>query len=241
MRSLFAKVLGWFVITLVLTLTATILISALSYNPYSSQRQAAFSTVLSLEMSEARNAWETGGRDALVAALARFRRVTRASEVILTDANGTDLLTGEQHADLVREAHSWSRFPFSGRRGTTFARFSGDGKYWFFMVAHPQSLFFSTLQPAHLLVLMMAVLMCYAFAYHLTAPLRRLQKALERFGHGDLEARAEETRHDELGELATSFNRMGDRIQTLLAAERRLLLDISHELRSPLARLSASQ
>jgi two-component system sensor histidine kinase CpxA len=53
-------------------------------------------------------------------------------------------------------------------------------------------------------------------------------------------ARAEESRKDELGDLAASFNHMADHIQTLLAAERRLLFDISHELRSPLARLSVA-
>jgi two-component system sensor histidine kinase CpxA len=63
---------------------------------------------------------------------------------------------------------------------------------------------------------------------------------VERFGAGDLAARAEMNRRDELGELAETFNRMADRIQTLLAAERRLLLDISHELRSPLARLAVA-
>lgn len=240
MRSLFAKILGWFVVTLVLTSVASILISALSYNPYSSQRQAVFSMLLSLEMSEARHAWESGGAPALASALERFRRVTRATETIFTDAGGTDLLSGERHADLVREARNWSRFPFSGRHGTTFARFSTDGRYCFFLVVRPQGLFFSNLQPAHLLVLALAALLCYALAYHLTAPLRRLQKALERFGRGDLDARAEESRHDELGELAGAFNSMASRIQTLLAAERRLLLDISHELRSPLARLSVA-
>src|SRR5947209_4630247 len=43
---------------------------------------------------------------------------------------------------------------------------------------------------------------------------------------------------DEIGNLARSFNAMADRIQTLLTAERRLLQDVSHELRSPLSRLS---
>ena len=240
MRSLFAKILGWFVLALVTTLAATILTSALTYNPRSSPRQAPFSMLLSLEMSEARNAWESGGRPALQSALARFRQVTNAREVIFTDAGGTDLLTGEQHADLVREARNWSRFPFSGRGGTTFARFSNDGRYCFLLVVNPRRLFSSNLQPAHLLVLILAVLFCYALAYHLTAPLRRLQKAVDRFGHGDLEARAEERRKDEMGQLAGAFNRMAGRIQTLLTAERRLLLDISHELRSPLARLNVA-
>ena len=70
--------------------------------------------------------------------------------------------------------------------------------------------------------------------------MRALQKAVERFGRGDLSARAGSTRRDELGQLARTFDRMADRIETLLAAERRLLLDISHELRSPLARLGVA-
>ena len=78
------------------------------------------------------------------------------------------------------------------------------------------------------------------FALHLTNPVRQLQKAVDRFGHGDLTARVGSTRRDELGELARTFDRMADRTQTLLAAERRLLLDISHELRSPLARLDVA-
>ena len=84
------------------------------------------------------------------------------------------------------------------------------------------------------------VLLCYAFAYHLTSPVRRLRAVVDCFGRGDFSARAAANRKDELGELATSFNQMADRIQTLLAAERRLLLDISHELRSPLARLGVA-
>ncbi len=83
-------------------------------------------------------------------------------------------------------------------------------------------------------------MLCYALAYHLTAPLRPLQKALDRFGRGEFDARADESRRDELGDLAGAFNRMAIHIQTLLAAQRRLLLDISHELRSPLARLSVA-
>jgi signal transduction histidine kinase len=240
MRSLFAKILGWFVLTVVVTLTASIAITALSYNPYSSEHPTPLSMMLNAEMAESRHAWETGGRDALAGTLDRFRRVAHAAEVIFTDAQGTDLITGEQHPKLINEARHWSRFPFSGDRGTTFARFSADGRYCFFLIAAPRSLMLGNLQTAHLLILALVVLLCYALAYHLTAPLRRLQKALDHFGRGDLDARAQENRHDELGDLARAFDRMADRIQTLLAAERRLLLDISHELRSPLARLSVA-
>jgi signal transduction histidine kinase len=96
------------------------------------------------------------------------------------------------------------------------------------------------LQPEHLFVMAAAIGLCYWLALYLTRPVRRIQKAVERFGRGDLTARTQSDRGDELGELARTFDRMADRIETLLAAERRLLLDISHELRSPLARLGVA-
>jgi two-component system sensor histidine kinase CpxA len=67
-----------------------------------------------------------------------------------------------------------------------------------------------------------------------------MHKAVESFGRGDFSARVKSTRSDELGRLARAFDRMAGRIQMLLTAERRLLLDISHELRSPLARLGVA-
>jgi len=74
-------------------------------------------------------------------------------------------------------------------------------------------------------------------AVNLASPLRNLRKVVERFGRGELGARSEVSRKDEIGELARSFNLMAGQITTLLSAERRLLQDVSHELRSPLARL----
>jgi len=65
-----------------------------------------------------------------------------------------------------------------------------------------------------------------------------LTRAVERFGAGDLTARAGSHRRDEIGELGRAFDTMAERISTLLAAERRLLQDVSHELRTPLARIS---
>jgi Signal transduction histidine kinase len=92
----------------------------------------------------------------------------------------------------------------------------------------------------HLIILGMLGLLCYAFAKQLTRPVEKLKNTVDRFGRGDFTARARSTRGDEIGQLARTFDTMADRIQTLLSAERRLLLDISHELRSPLARLSVA-
>src|SRR5262249_3229770 len=68
-------------------------------------------------------------------------------------------------------------------------------------------------------------------------PIRRVTVVVQRFGRGDLAARVNSARQDEIGGLARSFDAMADRMQTLLRSERQLLEDISHELRSPLTRL----
>ena len=159
---------------------------------------------------------------------------------VLTDENGRDLLTNEDRSDLIRHVQRRVLYQIFRTGDSTVARKSDDGRFWFFFIvprAHVGSWF---LQPEHLYVMVAAVGLCYWLALYLTRPVRKLQKAVERFGRGDLSARAQSVRRDELGQLARTFDRMADRIETLLAAERRLLLDISHELRSPLARLGVA-
>ena len=236
MRSLFAKILVWFVVSILVTIAATLLTSALTYDT-TSARQAPFSMLLNLEVREARHAWESGGAEELRGTLQRLKEVTHASQAMLLDSKGVDLLTGESHAEMLPYAERLVHSPFSFR-SHIFARKSVDARYCLVLVR--QNWFFWFLQPAHFLVLALTVLLCYGLAHYLTAPVRRLRSAVDRLGRGDLTARAEESRKDELGDLAASFNRMADHIQTLLAAERRLLFDISHELRSPLARLSVA-
>ena len=68
-------------------------------------------------------------------------------------------------------------------------------------------------------------------------PIRSVTDTVVRFGQGDMSARTYLLRQDEIGWLARSFNDMAERLEGLLVSERRLLEDISHELRSPLARM----
>jgi two-component system sensor histidine kinase CpxA len=73
---------------------------------------------------------------------------------------------------------------------------------------------------------------------YITRPVRQLAGVVDRFGAGELTARATPRSNDEIGNLGRSFNAMAERIETLLMTERQLLQDVSHELRSPLARLT---
>lgn len=77
-------------------------------------------------------------------------------------------------------------------------------------------------------------------AWNLTRPMMQMRKAFGRVSQGDLSVRLFSTmgkRHDELSEVARDFDSMAERLQVLVKAREELLHDVSHELRSPLARL----
>jgi len=192
--------------------------------------------LIAFQLEEARTAYETGGQPGLEQFMRRFHLVF-AGEGILTGPSGRDLLTGADESGLLGKSREESRFPALRVRGAVIARNSADGKYWFIFVIPHIRLGYWFLAPQHWWMMAAGVFLCYLLAYYLTYPVRKLQRAVERFGRGDLSARSATRRRDELGELGRTFDRMADRIQTLLDAEHRLLLDISHELRSPLARL----
>jgi signal transduction histidine kinase len=243
MNSLFAKILAWFCCTLVITLVGSAFISSISMNPNDSDQRAPVSRLLRFQLEEARTAYETGGRPELQAYLETLSRIYDAKG-ILADEKGRDLLTGEDRSGLVRRARlgapGATLYRYFTLGDATLARAAADGRYWFFFIVPRTSLAPSFLTPEHLFFMAAAVLLCYWLALHLTSPVRALQKAVERFGGGDFTARVNSNRRDELGQLANTFDRMAGRIETLLTAERRLLLDISHELRSPLARLGVA-
>jgi two-component system sensor histidine kinase CpxA len=147
----------------------------------------------------------------------------------LADINGRDFLTGEDLSEFIR----------SPRRPGVIARFDQEHATWYILRFPRRNWLRWWFQPEHVAAMLVVILLlCWAFARHVTRPVQTLQRIVDRFGHGDLGERAKAERRDELGQLARAFNRMAERIETLLAAERRLLGDISHELRSPLARLS---
>jgi two-component system sensor histidine kinase CpxA len=239
MRSLFAKILLWFWCALAITVVGSAFISALNVNQDDSDQRAPVARLVTFQLEEARSAYETGGRPGLQAFLDTLRRVYDAQGV-LTDDKGRDLLSNADRSDLVRHARRRALDQFFRTGDATVARAADDGRYWFFFIVPRAPVGSWFLQPEHIFVIAAAVLLCYWLAYYLTSPVRKLEKAVERFGRGDLSARVSSNRRDELGQLARTFDRMASRIETLMAAERRLLLDSSHELRSPLARLGVA-
>jgi two-component system, OmpR family, sensor kinase len=80
-------------------------------------------------------------------------------------------------------------------------------------------------------------------AWYVAKPIRSLREAFDAAAGGDLERRIASrigTRNDELADLGRDFDRMASRLQSSMEGQRRLLHDVSHEMRSPLARLQAA-
>jgi len=91
-----------------------------------------------------------------------------------------------------------------------------------------------------LLFTVTGAIFCYLVSRYLTKPLAKLGEAAAQIAEGRLETRVDPSlraRRDEIADLARNFDRMAERIEALIGGQRRLLGDVSHELRSPLSRL----
>ena len=93
-----------------------------------------------------------------------------------------------------------------------------------------------------LVMVLIAASGCYLLARSLTAPILHLRTAVQKMTKGDFSARVvlPRRRADEIADLSSDFNTMIERIESLLQSQKRLLRDISHELRSPLTRMNVS-
>jgi signal transduction histidine kinase len=240
-RSIFTKIVLWFVVTVACSLVG-LLGTSLLVSARLTGRETIFSRMSTLFLDDARRAYEEGGTVKLAAYLKRLETYSE-SQHFLTDGRGIDLVSGINRSDLRGVPRRGVRplvpaWLLSRTSPIVRVRVSDDRRYRLItMLAPPARLgAWDTLEYFLWLPFLIGVL-CYLLAVHLASPLRNLRRVVDRFGRGELGIRFHLARRDEIGELARAFNRMADHITTLLSAERRLLQDVSHELRSPLARL----
>ncbi len=109
----------------------------------------------------------------------------------------------------------------------------------------PPRYWLRTMPPPLAMIAMLAasVLTALLLAGYVAEPIRSLRAAFEAVASGDLDRRIAPrlgARHDELADLGRDFDRMAARLKSSMQGQRRLLHDVSHELRSPLARLQAA-
>jgi signal transduction histidine kinase len=168
-------------------------------------------------------------------ALERWRQLSGLDLALVAPDGAMIAAAGERGAMMPHMRHR-GRGPQS-----TFAFDLPDGRaiYLAAMPVHGPFRGFGWL--AALLVIAGAVALCaWPVVRRLTRDLEELEKGVAALGQGDLGARAPVRRPDEVGRLAATFNHAAERIQTLMNANRSLLANASHELRSPLTRLRMS-
>ncbi len=188
-----------------------------------------------LQLESARAILQKWGRDAVEQYMRRLDALFGGSHYLL-DGSGKDLVSGVDRSEMLpRPPEIKSREAWHGHWEITHR--STDGQFWFAAEGPDPRRNIWAFLPYYFLVLGATGILCWIAAAGVISPIRRIANSIAQFGQGDLSVRVETDRPDEIGQLGRSFNDMAERMERLITSERRLLRDISHELRSPLARL----
>ena len=175
----------------------------------------------------------------------------------LINAQGVDVLgrpLPPQVASRLKSESGRFEFKMGRHRGVAQPVSATNGEQYWFARVMPMNKkknrfnFWHTGRPSmrgfsFFVALLVTGLISYWLARNITSPIRQLQGATQRISAGDLSTRVDpkvSLRRDELGDLGREFDRMAEHIEELLFAQKRMLRDVSHELRSPLARLQVA-
>lgn len=249
-RSLYLKIFIWFWVAMIIINVATFAIFALT-RPTPIRRSWRDLTQVGPNAQRAAEIYEQSGAAALTAALQSTEKSSGVSATFF-DESGKELSgrTAPPGAGelIARAAESREiEFNFAGRE-TIVARpvVSAKGQRYMYVAHIPRPTFQQGLQPQLLRLLVILVIggiFCFWLARYLTTPLLKLRTTTNELAEGNLGARVADRltkRRDEVGQLGRDFNGMAERLESMVKAQQRLLGDISHELRSPLARLGVA-
>lgn len=169
--------------------------------------------------------------------------------VLVVDAAGHDLLGREVSQRALDHLQRYLRAPpFPDGHPKPVIHLANGTEYW--LISDFQSVtigrFISRPRVITLPLLvatLIGALMCLFLARYLAAPIERLRHAAQAYAGGDFSERVGPSlgrRRDEIVDLAFALDNMAERLDTLIGSQRHFLRDVSHELRSPLARVHAA-
>ncbi len=156
-------------------------------------------------------------RDAAAAVLAQAADGMRG--------DSPSLSSGRLRARLLRTREAGTFTAVAALEGNFFTRLVSRRPDWFWQNV--------------VMAMAISAAISLLIAWYVAAPLQRVRASARRFAQGDLDARVGRIRFGRSAEvvaLATEFDAMAERIKVLVESQRRLVRDVSHELRSPLAR-----
>ena len=250
MKSLFLKIFLSFWVAQALFLVIALLVM-LAFRP---QRNATWEALRTTALTEAINAYEQGGTKQAHEYLENLQ-MTQHVRAYVFDEQGSEI-SGRSSTGWAERVAAGRPLPqhtgmlFPRPQILTESRASSDGQhlYTIAMELPPGPRVFlgppwRVPVPGLIIAVLSSGLVCYFLAWYMTKPVTRLRAATQQLAAGDLTARAgdpKSKRRDEIAGLVRDFDTMAARLETLVKAQSRLLNDISHELRSPLARLNVA-
>lgn len=252
MRSIFLKIFLWFWLTMVLIALAFVFVWSLE-NEAAPSRQSLTADAVGLYASSAAQTYEARGAIAADQSLQLLQQSFGIRAALLSGNMQTvagTLDSADQQLAAKAKSSGQAQFDMRGNFAEVAAVSEGpSGKKYLLIAELPRrtSGLFRGSAGQHLLRWTIAILIsgivCYTLTLYLIRPVLRIRSAASSIAGGDFSARAAPTlahRRDELGDLVRDFNQMAERIERLVETQQQLLRDISHELRSPLARLTVA-
>src|SRR5579864_1364136 len=248
MKSLFLRIFLSFWLALALFVVLAIVVT-LVLRPRSSTWEGLRTTALNEAVSE----YEEGGQPQLRKYMENLE-ANQHLRAFMFDERGVEI-SGRPAPDwAIRIASGGPRMPRDGfvipappvQRDS---RASSDGMHRYTLVLGlppgPRVFFGPRGMPVPGLIILIisSGLVCYLLSWYMTKPIVRLRAATRQLAAGDLTARSGAPMNkgmDEIAGLMRDFDAMAERLELLVKAQSRLLNDISHELRSPLARLNVA-
>lgn len=255
--NLFLKIFLWFLAAITLMICVVIFLNwTVQTEPVVSRWRLSVRNQTVIYSDTAAQIFAAEGENGLAPFLGRIKAAGTISEVDLIGLNGkawlADGVNKDDYRSLVDKAaesdsveiENSTDSALSARR-VTFA----DGQTYVLVLRWERlrmTPFFG--EPPwryfrYAALLLTVVLLCWALARYLSSPIGKLRQATQKLAGGDLSARVGEQigrRRDELSSLARDFDVMAERIESLVTSQQRLSRDVSHELRSPLARMNVA-
>jgi signal transduction histidine kinase len=249
MHSLFWRIFLTFWLALALILVGTVTVAVDAALKWRNERP----TLPYQEIySRAAQVFEAGGGEALKQWLEDLTPAALRERTFVLDSDGHDLLERPlpPYPGANREGPARARPSTESIGRSSLLLVGPDGKAFRVVVVTgpfrgPPRRFGELELPGVraatlIIALVVSAVVCFLLARYLTAPVDRLRDATQRIAAGDLNVRVLPSlkgRKDDLGLLAADFDAMAERVRSLLESKHQLLRDVSHELRSPLARL----
>lgn len=257
MNSIFFKILFWFWVTLVLMgLTSFAVVATTrsdNFFPHEHVLHNYIANSLKFFSQTSIEVLNEKGEEAFTSYLTQIEKNMSTQVTVLNSSNNKiygqslspedlDLLSSQK-----QNLHNLAMSPGKIMVTHTINATNGNSYelVWQIKLAHPRA---SAINLVYLVIRLIAVILaagtlCYWLSRYLTKPIINLRTVVHQLASGDLNARVGSSigsRKDEIADLGRDFDLMAERLCSLIDSQKRLISDVSHELRSPLARLNVA-